>query len=78
MMCSRTLETSESGEMRQQLLALEGSPDLKIGITFHCEGTFPNLKGRLKRVVSFEEMDIGVFLSMMLEIPSGPDAVLVS
>lgn len=62
------------------MLTLEGSPDLKIGMTletFHCEGTLPELKERLKRKVSFEKMDVAVFLSMMLEIPSGPDAVFV-
>lgn len=62
------------------MLALEGSPDLRIGMTletFHCEVTLPDLKERLKMMESFVKMDVAVFLRMMLEIPSGPDAVLV-
>ena len=53
---------------------------MRIGMTletFHCEVTLPDLKERLKIMESFVKMDVAVFLRMMLEIPSGPDAVLV-
>ena len=56
------------------------SPALKMGVTldnFHSSGTVLELSERLKRFVSAGAIDAAVPRSMVPEIPSGPDAVLV-
>ncbi len=50
-----------------------------MGVTFEhfqSEGKTPDFRERLKREVSAGEMEEAVLRSMVLEIPSGSEAVL--
>jgi len=52
---------------------------LRMGVTFEdfqSEGNTPDFRERLKREVSEGEMAGAVLRSMVLEMPSGPEAVL--
>ena len=58
----------------------EGSPDFKIGVTFdsfHCDGTLLVSSERLNNEVRAGEIESAVFLTIILEMPSGPEAVFV-
>ena len=55
--------------------------DLGIGTAddnFHFEGILPHVSDRLKSSVKTGVIDIAVPLSIFPEIPSGPEALLVS
>jgi len=55
--------------------------DFGIGTTndnFHFEGILPHVSDRLKSSVRTGAIDIAVPLSIFPEIPSGPEALLVS
>jgi len=62
------------------LAATEGSPGLGIGdtlATFHSAGKTACFRDELKRAVTVGEMLSAVPRSILPEIPSGPDAVLI-
>ena len=53
---------------------------MKIGVTFdlfHSSGTVLFLSDRLKRAVKAGAIEVAVPRSITLEIPSGPEAVLI-
>ena len=54
---------------------LDASPGVTLDI-FHSLGTLLKLSETLKSVVNAGVIDVAVPRSMMLEIPSGPNAVL--
>ena len=56
----------------------EGSPNFKIGLTFdsfHWDGTLLDSSEKLNNEVRSGEIESAVFLTIILEMPPGPEAV---